>query len=193
MPNLWTEIREDLRTEPCARGAHADCPHFSAMGGGFNPMRLRFEAGAGLCPCSCHSSCPAAPARRRLTVPWKTWYSSCTCPGAERERRSMDDAGIEFPDFGEAREEEQRRSRLAREALQATQARATGKSRAEIREIYLGERRARDLPIPAEPILDALVERINGNPLPAARVAGESLAGMGKELHKLFKLLRQGK
>jgi hypothetical protein len=104
----------------------------------------------------------------------------------------MDEAGVEFPDFGEIREEARRRSQLRNEAFRATQARATGKSRAEIREIYLAELRARDLRMPAEPVLDALVERIKGNPLPAARVLGESLAGIGKGFHELFKLFRQG-
>jgi hypothetical protein len=104
----------------------------------------------------------------------------------------MDEAGVEFPDFGEIREEARRRSQLRNEAFRATQARATGKSRAEIREIYLAELRARDLRMPAEPVLDALVERIKGNPLPAAHVLGESLAGIGKGFHELFKLFRQG-
>lgn len=200
MPNPWTEIREQWadiresrRTRQCARAAHTDCPHFSGMGGGFNFLRLRPEIGVGLCPCSCHSSCPATPGGKRLAVAWKTWYTTCTCPGAEQERRSMDEAGIEFPDFGEALEEARRRSRLREEAFQATQVRATGRSRDEIREIYAAELRARDLGIPPDHILDAIVERIKGNPLPAARAAGESLVGMSKGLHELFKLFRQGK
>ena len=199
MPNPWTEIREQWadiresqRTRQCARAAHTDCPHFSGMGGGFNFLRLRPEIGAGLCPCSCHSSCPATPAGKRLTVPWKTWYATCTCPGAEQKRRSMDEAGIEFPDFGEVREEARRRSQLRTEAFQATQGRASGKSRAEIRQIYVAELRERGLKIPPEHILDAIVERIKGNPLPAARIAGESLVGMGRRFRELFKVLRQG-
>lgn len=104
----------------------------------------------------------------------------------------MDEAGIKFPDFGEVREEARHRTQLRKEALQATQGRATGKSRAEIREIYVAELRDRGLKIPAEHILDAIVERIKGNPLPAARVASESLVGMGKALHELSKLFRQG-
>lgn len=104
----------------------------------------------------------------------------------------MDEAGVEFPDFSEMREEARRRSQLHKDAFQATRARAAGKSRAEIREIYIAELRARDLRIPDEPILDAIVERVNGNPLPAVRVLGENLAGMGKGFHELFKLFRQG-
>jgi len=104
----------------------------------------------------------------------------------------MDEAGVEFPDLGEMREEARRRSQLRKEALQATQTRITGESHAEIREIYAAELRARDLEIPPEHILDAVVERIKGNPLPAARVAGESLVEMSKGFRELFKLFRQG-
>jgi hypothetical protein len=103
----------------------------------------------------------------------------------------MDEAGIKFPDFGEVREETRRRTQLRKEALRTTQGRATGKSRAEIRDIYVAELRDRSLKIPPEHILDAIVERIVGNPLPAARVASESLVEMGKGLHQLFKLFRQ--
>jgi hypothetical protein len=61
------------------------------------------------------------------------------------------------------------------------------------REIYLAERRARGLPVPSDRILDAVVERImTGNPLPAARIAGEGLVRMGKSLHQISKLFRQG-
>ena len=100
----------------------------------------------------------------------------------------MVEAGVEFPDFGEIRDEIRRRSQLRKEAFQATQVRATGKSRAEIREIYMAELRTRDLEIPAEPVLGAIVERINGNPLPAARVLGGNLVEMARGFHRLFKV-----
>jgi hypothetical protein len=105
----------------------------------------------------------------------------------------MDEAGVEFPDFGEVLKESRRRSALRKDALQATQAAAAGKNRAEIREIYKAELRARDLEIPAEPVLDAVVDRINGNPLPAARVLAESLVEVGKGFHQIFKLFGQGR
>jgi len=70
--------------------------------------------------------------------------------------------------------------------------RAAGKSKAEIAEIYVSELRARGLKVPAEPVLDAIVDRLCGNPLPAARVLGESLAQMGKGLHELSRIFRQG-
>jgi len=103
----------------------------------------------------------------------------------------MDEAGIEFPDFGQVREEARHRSQLRKEAFRATQDRATGKSRAEIREIYVAELRDRSLKIPPEHLLDAIVERIKGNPLPAAHVAGGSLIGVGTRIHELVKLFRQ--
>jgi hypothetical protein len=123
----------------------------------------------------------------------KAWYTSCTCPGAEQERRAIDEAGIEIRDFDELREETRRRSLVRKEAFGAARARAAGESREEIREIFVAELRARDLKIPAEPVLDAVVEYITGNPLPAARVLGESLVQIGKGIYELSRLFRQGR
>jgi hypothetical protein len=193
VPDHPTGFRESLRTPACAREEHQDCPHLSGMGGGFNPRRLRPEFGAGLCPCVCHCSCPVTITTSRLTVPMKTWHTSCTCPGAEPERQRLADHGIEIRDFSEMREDAQRLARARKEAYEAARAHAAGKSREEIREIYLAERRARGLPVPSDRILDAVVERImTGNPLPAARIAGEGLVRMGKSLHEISKLFRQG-
>jgi hypothetical protein len=90
------------------------------------------------------------------------------------------------PDFGAQWEERRSRSRVRKEAFTAVKARAKGMSREEIRHAYIAELRARNLKIPADPVLDAAVDSIKGNPLPAARLLGQNLAGMGKELHKLF-------
>jgi hypothetical protein len=186
------EFKESLRTRLCARGAHHDCPHISGMGGGFNPRRLRPEFGAGLCPCECHMPCPVSLTAKRLTVPMKTWDSSCTCPGAQQERHRLTEAGIEIRDFAEIREDARRQSLVRKEAYEAARARAAGKSRDEIRDIYLAERRARDLNVPSDRVLDAVVERITtGNPLPAARIAGEGVVRMGKALYGIAKLFRQ--
>jgi hypothetical protein len=75
----------------CVRGDHLACPHFVAMGGGFNPRRLRPEFGASLCRCPVTG--------RRLAVPFKVRRESCSCPGAEHERQRLADAGLEPPDF----------------------------------------------------------------------------------------------
>ena len=54
----------------------------------------------------------------------------------------------------------------------------------EIREIYISEMRARNLKVPAEPVLDAVVDHITtGNPLPGIRVLGETLFQTGKEIN----------
>ena len=62
----------------------------------------------------------------------------------------------------------------------------------EIREIYVAELGARGLKQPSVTVLDAVVKRINGNPLPAARLAAESLIQVGKGIHALSRHLRSG-
>ena len=191
MPDRWPPLDEESRLAPACRGAaHDDCPHRHGVGGGFNPRRLRLEFGEHLCQCACHASCPIA-STKRLTVPRKAWYTSCTCPGADDERERLDDAGIEFPDFAELREKAKRRSRAGHEAYEAARARSAGKTRDEIRDIYLSELNARGMKKPAEPILDAVVERIAGNPLPAVRLLGEIVGQIGKGLYDLSRLFRQ--
>jgi len=191
MPERRAHFDKEVRTPACKRAVHDDCPHESRIGGGFNPWRLRPEFGAMLCRCPCHASCPVT-STDRLSVPMKAWYTSCTCPGAEVARQRLDDAGIKVRDFAEMREERQRRSRAGKEAVAATRARAAGKSREDIREIYIAELRARNLKVPAEPVLDAVVDHITGNPLPAIRVLGESMLQMGKGLYDISRLFRRG-
>jgi hypothetical protein len=53
------------------------------------------------------------------------------------------------------------------------------------------ELNARGMKKPAEPILDAVVERIAGNPLPAVRLLGEIAGQIGKGLYDLSRLFRQ--
>jgi len=191
MSGLWDQIRDDLRSRACADDEHGECPHYASIGGGINPRRLRLEFGAGLCPCSCHSSCPATPAGKRITVPFKVWRESCTCPGADAERCRRDEAGLDDPpDFDELTEAAQNRSRARREAFEVTRARSAGKSREEIREMYVAELRARGLKVPGDPVLDAVADRITGNPLPAIRLAGEGLARIGKAFYRLSRLFR---
>jgi hypothetical protein len=193
MNDRWDECGEMGKSPACAREQHSGCAHLAAPGAGFNPRRLRLEAGGGLCPCSCHSACPVALADKRITVPFKTWRESCTCPGAEPERRRLDEAGVELPDFDELWEDRRRRSRGRTEAYQAARARAAGQGRDEIREIYLAELNARGVKKPSDTILDAVVDRISGNPLPAVRVAAEGLVQVGKGIHALSRIIRSGK
>lgn len=190
MSDRWAEFGQVGKSQACRSDAHGDCAHFVTVGGGFNPRRLRLEFGAGLCPCTCHSSCPVATSGKRLTVSPRAWRESCTCPGAEQERRRLDEAGVEFPEFGEMWDDARRRTGVRKEAFESARARAAGKSRDEIRRIYVAELTARGLKIPREDLLDAAVERITGNPLPAARLAVEGLAQMGKALHELSRIFR---
>ena len=95
-----------------------------------------------------------------------------------------------MPDFDQLREDARHRSEQRRAAFEATRARAGGKSKAEIREIYVSELQRRGLMVPADRILDAVAERVAGNPIPGFRVAGESLIQMGKKLSDVARLLR---
>jgi hypothetical protein len=192
MSDRWADFAKVGKSRACDRDAHGECAHLVTVGGGFNPRRRRVEFGAGLCPCACHSSCPVAIQGNRMTVPARTWRESCTCPGAEPERRRLDEAGVEFPDSGQMWAEARQRSRASREAFESARARAAGKSRDEIRGIYVGELDARGLKVPSEDVLDAVVERIIGNPLPAARLAVDALAQLGKGLYDLSRFFRSG-
>jgi hypothetical protein len=192
MSDRWAEFGQVGRSRACTLDAHDDCAHFVTTGGGFNLRRLRFEFGAGLCPCTCHASCPVTTRGKRLTVPAAVWRESCTCPGAGQERRRLDEAGVEFPGFGEIREDARRRSRARKEAFESARARAAGKDRDEIREIYVAELTSRGLRAPREDHLDAAVDQITGNPLPAARLVVEDLAQMGRALRELSRIFRPG-
>jgi hypothetical protein len=192
LSDRWAEFGQMGKTPACTREEHGSCAHFAAQGGGINPRRLRLEAGAGLCACSCHSSCPVAVSDKRMTVPLKTWHESCTCPGAEEARRRLEQDGADLRGFGEMWEDRRRLTRARREASEAARARAAGKTRDETREIYLAELNARDLPEPSGAVLDAIVDSIGGNPLPAVRLATESLVQTGKAIGRLSRLFRSG-
>jgi hypothetical protein len=188
MPDRAHHHDGGMQSKYCNQAAHADCPHGFGSGAGFNPRRLRLEAGEVLCRCSCHDACPVTNPKR-LSVPKKDWYAFCTCVGAAAQRQRLDDAGIEPRDLSELWEERRSRRRAGREAFEATRARAAGLSREEIRQTYIAERRARQLNVPAEPVLDAVVEQIAGNPLPVARLLGERVVQLGKGFHDLYRVL----
>lgn len=193
MSDHWAEFGRAGTSPACAREAHGECAHAFAWGGGFNPRRLRLEFGPGLCPCSCHSSCPVALSDKRMTVPLAAWRESCTCPGAEQERRRLDQDGGPR-DFDDMLRAARHRSQVRREAFEAARARVagTGKGRDEIREIYLAELDARGLTKPGDTVVDAIVDRLSGHPLHAARLAAESLVQAGKAIYELSRRLRSG-
>jgi hypothetical protein len=86
----------------------------------------------------------------------------------------------------------QHRSRARKEAFQAARAKAAGKGRDEIREIYVAELTARGLKKPSDAVLDAVVDGISGNPLPTARLAVKGLVQLGKGLREPSQLFRSG-
>jgi hypothetical protein len=189
MPDPQGETAESSRSWQCDGEAHQNCPHTRGMGVGFSP-RIRYESTATLCTCSCHSSCPVTSMARWKTVAMKTWHTSCTCPGSARERQRLDDDSMEVFDFADAWQEARQYQRDRKEAYEAVRARALGKSRAEIRELYMAELNARDMKIPPDPVLDALVERAAGNPLPAVRLMGEGVVKIGKGFYELSRIFR---
>jgi hypothetical protein len=115
-----------------------------------------------------------------MAVPMQVWRESCSCAGAEQERRRQDQASVEFPDFREHMARHQRDSQSRREAFHTVRTRARGKSREEIKDLYESELRSRGLPIPSEDVLDANVDAITGNYLPGARLLGRCMADLAK-------------
>jgi hypothetical protein len=99
----------------------------------------------------------------------------------------MDQEGEEFPDFREERAKYQRAAQLRREAVQAARARAAGRSRDEIKDLYITELRARGLKSPPDAVLDADVAAITGDYLPSARLLGHSLATVGELLGAILR------
>ena len=173
MRNRWADQFERIhRSQACLRGEHEECSHLCGFGGGFIPWRLRFEFGAVLCKCECHSSCPVTgpPA----AIPERTWRESCTCPGAEQERQRRAGAGAEFPDFHEYLARSRRRSQTRREAFDAAKAKAADKNREQIRDLYKAELRARGLETPPDEILDAEVDAITGDDSVSFRITAFS-------------------
>jgi hypothetical protein len=150
----------------------------------FNPSRLRPEFGVVLCTCDCHASCPVFGDKRLVsglvTVSARTWLESCTCPGAEAERTRLDQAGIKLPDFDEMWAKSRQRHRSRREAFDSARARAAGKSREEIKELYLTELRARGQEISSPEALDANVAALTGDYIPVARLVGGAVVSSVK-------------
>jgi hypothetical protein len=189
MPDHWSAWEQTFKAPPCIADAHGECRHLYGHGGGFNRRRLRMEASALLCRCTCHAYCPVTAVRKQTTVPWNTWYLSCVCPGAERARQRMEEAGMDASGPGELWAKARRQSAARFEAFKSARDRSAGRSPQDVRAIYLAELRSRDVPIPSDDAVDRAVERIVGGPLVSARQAGEGLAATGKLLHGVIKIL----
>jgi hypothetical protein len=184
-----------LWSRPCLAQRHVECGHYASFGYGlWDGGRLSLA----VCRCDCHSTCLLT--GRGPFVSRAIWDGLCTCPGAELAADALDQAQRDAPDFGDfarrsrerweksasARDPMQRRE-AKREAFEATRAASPGRSRAQIREIYVAELHARGLTEPSGLVLDATADAIARNRdkftvLYSARV----LAELGRELRKLF-------
>jgi hypothetical protein len=161
MPDRSDHHHDDERSAHCRRGDHVGCPHQWGVGGGLNPRKLRLETGYSLCRCSCHAACPVT-SPGQAVIPQEVWYASCACPGGVALRQRRDDAGIRDRDFAGYRAERASRRQAREEAGEAALARAGRSSREEFRQAYVAELQARQLSVPADPVLDATVDHILG-------------------------------
>ena len=164
MSSAGRDVAAPGRSRACADDAHRVCGHVSFAS---PPVpEHRAESTIALCRCSCHRACPLA--RRREAVPVTVWQRRCACPGAEDARTKQGDPGESLPGFEEFRETFQRESRQRSEArtdaLKAARRAAPGKTRNEIRTLYISELRARGLEIPPEPLLEAAIDMLSGDP-----------------------------
>jgi hypothetical protein len=155
------------RSDQCVDDNHNLCPHAGGFGSGLIPGPFRLEKIAVLCPCECHSACPATSTRH--VVPKQTWRESCTCPGAEVKRVHIDQAVA------------------LREAYQAARAGAAGMSREQIKELYKAELRARELDDPPDAYIDAQVSLIAGDVTSAMHGLGHSPGPLTKLLGTMFR------
>ena len=178
----------EFRSRSCVTGAHEDCGHLGFVG---SVLRVGGRPPLVLCRCGCHLACTLA---GRLGVSHSTWVGLCDCPGTELAEDRIDQAARDAPDFPDferllrERRQERARERLQeREAREATRAAAAGKSRGQIREIYVGELRARGLTVPSGLVLDATADAISRNrDKLSAAYSARIVAELGRGLWKLL-------
>jgi hypothetical protein len=111
-----------------------------------------------VCSCECHASCPVA---GHETVTEATLRKSCTCPGS-KNARMISQAGrmrnrpraVAPQSFGETWNESRRTHAAREEAGAIVVTNAEGKTRAELRDLYVAELRRRDVRPPPQPFLD---------------------------------------
>jgi hypothetical protein len=104
-----------------------------------------------------------------MPVSLPVWQQLCACPGAEQQRAWNEEQGEPWPGAEEYREKEQRESQerceAHRQATRAAREAAPGKTRDEVRDLYIAELRARGLKVPPEPFLGAEIDLLTGHPL----------------------------
>lgn len=149
----------------CAGDAHQECGHV-AMGTRRRVSPARLQSTIVLCRCSCHAACPLA---GRTPVSLTVWQQLCPCPGGERQRAWKEDPDEPWPGAKEAWERQERRSRARREArkeaFEAAREAAPGKSREEIKDLYVAELWSRGQDVPPGPLLEAEIDALTGHPL----------------------------
>jgi hypothetical protein len=107
-----------------------------------------------------------------MPVPLTVWQQFCQCPGAYKERKWKEDQDEPVPGFKEFRERQERESGQRREAhrraFRAAHVAAEGKTRDQVRDLYLTELRVRGLEEPPhDAILEATVDLLTDHPISA--------------------------
>jgi hypothetical protein len=100
-----------------------------------------------------------------LTV-WQQW---CACAGVAHQPALEQDRYEPWPAVPQSGENERRgrreRQKARKQAFRATRDAAPGKSREEVRHLYIAELRARGQRVPPAPVLEADVDLLTGHPL----------------------------
>jgi hypothetical protein len=180
-----------FRSRSCVSGAHESCGHLGHGSMLSHDGRLVLM----LCRCDCHAAC--ALATGVPLVPQAIWVGLCTCPGTELAEARLAEAEREAPDFPDVERMRERREERARErqaeraagraAWEAARAAADGKSRAQAREVYVAELRARGLAVPSDLVLDAAADAIARNREKfSVSYSARVLAGLGRDFAKLL-------
>lgn len=158
------------RSVACAGQAHQNCGHVRAALR--TPVsRHHLESTITLCRCSCHAACPLAD---RMPVSLTAWQRLCACPGAEEQRAWKEDRdeprpGVTKESRERTRREWRERDEARKQALRAVRRAGRGRTREELRDLYVAELRARGLKVPPEPSLEADIDFLTGHPLQGLR------------------------
>jgi hypothetical protein len=166
-----------ILTSACRAGSHDRCFHRNDYGGGF-PKRLHGGFQITLCGCDCHAACPLVGYGQ---VSDREWEMTCSCPGAEQVQRIT----------RRQHEDDQR----VRAAMDVVQARAGGKTRAEIHEMLITELRAGPRVLPSNVSLNAAVEEIarHSEQTAAGRTGvAHAVAMFAGDLRLLSRFFREG-
>ena len=102
----------------------------------------------------------------------QTWWDECSCPGSERlrgEGRQRWPQGRP-PDPAELRRSVQEENEARSEARAAVAARSAGRTRAQLREMFIDELRSRGREIPPGPVLETEVTLIEDTIPPGASI-----------------------